>query len=163
LFDQRQSCRRIQLARQHHAEGQDQLLLRTRRANRRAGRLGQPDVGDDAMRMMRTTRGMRAMRLAPGLLLALLLATVLQAQTPSLRPLHISVGGVILDDAGKPVLLRGLNRSLTGYGNADANATDQEYAAQNQLLSMNLVRIFVNAAWWNNNVQVPIANQTYQN
>src|SRR5262249_1610042 len=46
---------------------------------------------------------------------------------------------------------------------ADANATDQEYAAQNQLLSMNLVRIFVNAAWWNNNVQVPIANQTYQN
>ena len=27
---------------------------------------------------------------------------------------------------------------------------------------MNLVRIFVNAAWWNTNVQVPIANQNYQ-
>ena len=27
---------------------------------------------------------------------------------------------------------------------------------------MNLVRIFVNAAWWNSNVQVPIANQPYQ-
>ncbi len=28
---------------------------------------------------------------------------------------------------------------------------------------MNLVRIFVNAAWWTGNVQVPIANLTYQN
>ena len=46
--------------------------------------------------------------------------------------------------------------------NADATATDADYAAQNQLLSMNLVRIFVNAAWWTNNVQVPIANQAYQ-
>src|SRR5260370_12302073 len=27
---------------------------------------------------------------------------------------------------------------------------------------MNLVRIFVNAAWWSNNVQVPIANLKYQ-
>lgn len=95
--------------------------------------------------------------------LAFLLAAGLQAQTPSLRPLYVSAGGVILDDAGKPVLLRGLNRSGTGYGNANAIATDQEYAAQNQLLSMNLVRIFVNAAWWNDNVQVPIANLTYQN
>ena len=58
--------------------------------------------------------------------------------------------------------LRGLNRSATGSGNADAAATDADYAAQNQLLSMNLVRIFVNAAWWNNNVQVPIANMGYQ-
>ncbi len=59
-------------------------------------------------------------------------------------------------------LLRGLNRSGTGSGNADATATDQEYAAQNQLLSMNLVRIFVNAAWWMSNVQVPIAGMPYQ-
>jgi len=96
---------------------------------------------------------MRAMKLALTFLfaLALLLAAALQAQTPAFRPLHVSAAGIILDDAGKPVLLRGLNRSSTGSGNADANATDQEYAAQNQLLSINLARIFVNAAWWNNN------------
>jgi uncharacterized protein (TIGR03437 family) len=70
--------------------------------------------------------------------------------------------GEILDDTGKPVALRGLNRSATGSGNADATATDADYAAQNQLLSMNLVRIFVNAAWWTNNVQVPIATTGYQ-
>src|ERR1022692_3559749 len=94
------------------------------------------------------------------LLLPLLLAPHLDAQP--LRPLHVSAGGNILDSSGKPVLLRGLNRSGTGSGNADATATDQDYAAQNKLLSMNLARIFVNATWWNNNVQVPIANQTYQ-
>src|ERR1035438_7330584 len=27
---------------------------------------------------------------------------------------------------------------------------------------MNVVRIFVNATWWNNNVQVPVAAQPYQ-
>jgi uncharacterized protein (TIGR03437 family) len=96
------------------------------------------------------------------IIIALFLAAAVQAQTPSFRPLHVSAAGIILDDSGKPVLLRGLNRSSTGYGNADANATDQDYAAQNQLLSMNLVRIFVNAAWWSNNVQVPIANLKYQ-
>ncbi len=90
----------------------------------------------------------------------LLLAAGLQAQT--FRPLHVSAGGIVEDDSGKPVLLRGLNRSGTGSGNADAAATDQEFAAQNQLLSMNLVRIFVNAAWWNGNVQVPIGGVTYQ-
>src|SRR6202049_3881360 len=99
------------------------------------------------------------MRLA----LAFLAIATLQAQTPSLRPLHVSPVGLIVDDSGKPVLLRGVNRSATGSGNADATATDQDYAAQNQLLSINLVRIFVNAAWWNSNVQVPIANTTYQN
>ncbi len=86
--------------------------------------------------------------------------SALQAQT--FLPLHVSSAGIILDSTGKPVLLRGLNRSGTGSGNAEATSTDAEYAAQNQLLSMNLVRLFVNAAWWNNNVQVPIANQTYQ-
>jgi uncharacterized protein (TIGR03437 family) len=96
------------------------------------------------------------------IMIALFLAAAVQAQTPSFRPLHVSTAGIILDDAGKPVLLRGLNRSATGSGNADATATDQDYAAQNQLLSMNLVRIFVNAAWWSNNVQVPIANLKYQ-
>ena len=54
--------------------------------------------------------------------------------------------GIIVDDSGNPVLLRGLNRSATGSGNADANSTDADYAAANKLLSMNLVRIFVNAA-----------------
>ncbi len=102
------------------------------------------------------------MTLTRALLPALLLGTFLQAQTPSFRPLHVSPAGFILDDAGKPVLLRGLNRSGTGSGNADASATDPDYAAQNRLLSMNLVRIFVNAAWWNSNVPVPIANQKYQ-
>jgi uncharacterized protein (TIGR03437 family) len=91
-----------------------------------------------------------------------LLAAALQAQTNALRPLHVSPVGEILDDSGKPVALRGLNRSATGSGNADATATDADYAAQNQLLSMNLVRIFVNAAWWTNKVQVPIANTDYQ-
>ena len=94
--------------------------------------------------------------------ISFLLAGALQAQTPTLRPLHVSSLGIILDDTGKPALLRGLNRSSTGSGSADAAATDADYAAQNQLLSMNLVRIFVNAAWWTNNVQVPIANQGYQ-
>jgi len=91
---------------------------------------------------------------------ALVCVPVLRAQT--FHPLHVSPVGIIVDDSGNPVLLRGLNRSGTGSGNADATATDADYAAQNQLLSMNLVRIFVNAAWWNSNVQVPIANQNYQ-
>src|SRR5437660_11364609 len=95
-------------------------------------------------------------------IILLLLVAALQAQTPVFRPLHVSASGIILDDTGKPVLLRGLNRSSTGSGNADATASDQEYAAQNQLLSMNLMRIFVNAAWWPSNVQVPIANLKYQ-
>ena len=94
------------------------------------------------------------------LLLPLLLAPHLDAQP--LRPLHVSAGGNILDDSNKPVLLRGLNRSGTGSGNADATATDADYATQNKLLPMNLVRIFVNAAWWSGNVQVPIGNLTYQ-
>src|SRR6202049_1660513 len=94
--------------------------------------------------------------------LVLLFAAALHAQTTSLRPLQVSPAGIILDDSGKPALLRGLNRSATGSGNADATATDADYAAENQLLSMNLVRIFVNAAWWTNNVQVPIASQPYQ-
>ena len=96
------------------------------------------------------------------LIVATFLAGVLQAQTTSFRPLHVSPAGIIVDDSGNPVVLRGLNRSGTGSGNADATSTDADYAAQNQLLSMNLVRIFVNAAWWNNNVQVPIANVGYQ-
>lgn len=94
--------------------------------------------------------------------IALFLTGALQAQTPSFHPLHVSPAGIILDDSGKPIFLRGLNRSATGSGNADATTTDADYAAQNQLLSMNLVRIFVNATWWNNNVQVPIANLAYQ-
>ncbi len=94
------------------------------------------------------------------LALAMLFGTALGAQT--LPPLHVSPSGIILDDSGKPALLRGLNRSATGSGNADATATDADYAAQNQLLSMNLVRIFVNVVWWNNNFQVPIANVGYQ-
>jgi hypothetical protein len=89
--------------------------------------------------------------------IAFLLAAALQAQTPALPPLHVSDSGFILDDSGNPALLRGLNRAGTGSGNADATATDADYAAQNQLLSMNLVRIFVNATWWNSNVPVPIA------
>ncbi len=96
------------------------------------------------------------------MVIGLLLAAAIQAQSPTFRPLHVSPAGIILDDAGKPVALRGLNRSGTGSDNADATATDADYAAQNQLLSMDLVRIFVNAAWWNSNVPVPIANQPYQ-
>lgn len=102
------------------------------------------------------------MRIALAIYIALFIVLAIPARSQALRPLHISPGGFILDGSGKPVLLRGLNRSGTGSGNADSTATDQDYAAQNQLLSMNLVRIFVNAAWWNNNVQVPIANQPYQ-
>jgi len=87
----------------------------------------------------------------------------LHAQAPVFRPLHVSSAGIIQDDLGHPVVLHGLNRSATGYGNADANATDRDYQQQNQLLSMNVVRIFVNSAWWTNNVPVPIAGTTYQN
>ena len=94
-------------------------------------------------------------------LAAFALAGSLWAQG-GLRPLHVSAGGAILDDSGKPVALRGVNRGGTGSGNAEANSTDAEYAAQNQLLSMNLVRLFVNAAWWNANVQVPIGGSKYQ-
>ena len=98
------------------------------------------------------------------ILIAVLLisAAPAQAQTPTLRPLHVTAGGVVADDTGTPVILRGLNRGGTGSGNADANATEQEYAAQNQLLSMNAIRIFVNAAWWNGNVKVPIGGLAYQ-
>jgi uncharacterized protein (TIGR03437 family) len=94
--------------------------------------------------------------------IALLVAAAAIAPAQTFAPLHVSPVGIIVDNSGNPVLLRGLNRSGTGSGNADANATDADYAAQNQLLSMNLVRIFVNAAWWNSNVMVPIANQNYQ-
>ncbi len=97
------------------------------------------------------------------LALSLLLSAHVDAQTaPTFHPLSVSPGGAIVDDSGHPVLLRGLNRSATGSGNADATAGDADYAAQNQLLSMNLVRIFVNANWWNNNLNVPIANLAYQ-
>jgi uncharacterized protein (TIGR03437 family) len=97
------------------------------------------------------------------LILTLLSVIVaLNAQTVALHPLHVSSAGTIVDDSGNPAKLRGLNRSATGSGNADAIATDADYAAQNQLLSMNMVRVFVNAAWWTNNVQVPIANLKYQ-
>jgi len=89
-----------------------------------------------------------------------LFAVPLLAQT--FRPLHVTSSGIVADDSGKPALLRGLNRGATGSGNADAAATDSDYAAQNQLLSINLVRVFVNAAWWNANLPVPIANQPYQ-
>jgi len=92
----------------------------------------------------------------------LLLGAAACAQNPGFRPLHVSSAGMIVDDSGKAVALRGLNRSGTGSGNAEATSTDAEYAAQNQLLSMNLVRIFVNASWWNSNVQVPIAGAAYQ-
>lgn len=84
----------------------------------------------------------------------------LLAQT--FRPLHVTSSGIVADNSAKAALLGGLNRGATGSGNADATATDSDYAVQNQLLSMNLVRIFVNAAWWNANLQVPIANQPYQ-
>ena len=96
------------------------------------------------------------------IIVLLFVIAAVNAQTPTLHPLHVSSSGIILDDSGKPALLRGLNRSATGSGNADATATDADYAAQNQLLSMNLVRIFVNATWWTSNVQVPIANLKYQ-
>ena len=78
--------------------------------------------------------------------ISFLLAGALQAQTPTLRPLHVSSLGIILDDTGKPALLRGLNRSSTGSGSADAAATDADYAAQNQLLSINMVRISVSCS-----------------
>ena len=93
---------------------------------------------------------------------AVLAAAALHAQTAQLRPLHVSAQGSILDDAAKPVLLRGVNRSGTGSGNAEGGATDAEYAAESQLLGSNLVRILVNAAWWIANVQVPLANLKYQ-
>ena len=95
-----------------------------------------------------------------GIVLLAAASAIAPAQT--FHPLHVSPVGIIVDDSGKPVLLRGINRSGTGSGNADANSTDADYAAQNKLLSMNLVRVFVNAAWWNANVQVPIAGQNYQ-
>jgi uncharacterized protein (TIGR03437 family) len=97
------------------------------------------------------------MRMAAGLVLV----AALHAQV-ALHPLQVSPGGMVVNDAGTPVILRGLNRSGTASGNADATATDAEYAAQNQLLPMNVVRIFVNATWWNSNVAVPIANLKYQ-
>lgn len=84
------------------------------------------------------------------------------AAAQSLAPLHVSPAGQILDNANKPVFLRGLNRSQTAAGNADANSTDAQYAAENQAISMNVIRIFVNATWWTSNVQVPIAGQAYQ-
>lgn len=107
--------------------------------------MGESDVGDHAMRVA----------------LVFLIAGALKAQ-PALPALHVSPNGAILDSNNNVVLLRGVNRSGTGSGNADATTTDAQYAAQNQLLSMNLVRIFVNTAWWTGNVQVPIANLAYQ-
>ena len=54
------------------------------------------------------------MRTTTLLFAAVLQAASLLAQTPTLRPLHVSPAGIILDDLGKPVLLRGLSRSATG-------------------------------------------------
>jgi len=111
---------------------------------------------------LRSLMSHSTLRITGALAAAMLLSVSLPAQTASFRPLHVSPAGIIVDNSGNPVVLRGLNRSATGSGNADATATDEDYAAQNQLLSMNLVRIFVNAAWWNSNVAVPIANVAYQ-
>jgi uncharacterized protein (TIGR03437 family) len=113
--------------------------------------MGQPHVGDHAM-------SATAIRTA----VALLLASTAFVSAQTFAPLQVSPFGIIVDNTGKPVLLRGLNRSGTGSGNADATATDADYGAQNQLLSINLVRIFVNATWWNQNLMVPIASQNYQ-
>jgi hypothetical protein len=107
-------------------------------------------VGDDAVKVARIV------------LLAHLAAGFVWSQAAVFRPLQVSPAGTIVNDLGNPVRLRGLNRSGTGSGNADANAADADYAAQNQLLSMNVVRIFVNTAWWSANVQVPIAGVGYQ-
>jgi hypothetical protein len=80
----------------------------------------------------------------------------------SLPPLHVTANGAIVDNQNQPVFLRGINRSGVGSGNADATTTDADYAAASQLLSMNLVRLFVNTDWWMNNVTVPIADMKYQ-
>src|ERR1035438_2512111 len=119
-------------------QGQDQLLLRARPPDRRASRMGEPDVGDHAMKLALESVGSGAAnsgrsRLSAGVFLGLLLTAAVEAQT--LHPLHVSPQGMILDDTGKPVLLRGLNRSGTGSGTADAASTDADYAAQNKLLS----------------------------
>ena len=58
------------------------------------------------------------MRILVRIAFSFLLATALHSQTTALRPLHVSAAGEILDDSGKPVALRGLNRSATGSGNA---------------------------------------------
>jgi hypothetical protein len=98
------------------------------------------------------------------LFVVMFLAGALRAQPGerALDPLHVSPAGVIVDSQENPVVLSGLNRSGTGSGNADATATSQDYFEQSGLLAADLVRILVNAAWWNNNVQVPIANMGYQ-
>jgi len=68
--------------------------------------------------------------------------------------LHVA-NGQIVNDAGKPVFLRGLNTAGLEYGNGTAGFTQARINAFASNFSMNLWRVCINVSWWNNNVLMP--------
>lgn len=81
----------------------------------------------------------------------------------SLPALSVNPSGRIVDVNNKIVYLRGMNTAGTEFG--DGTGVDLSQARFNALtryLNINLIRLAINASWWNNNSAIPTGN-TYQN
>ena len=80
--------------------------------------------------------------------------------------LHVSNGDIVTD-TGCIVNLKGFNWSQIEFGNAvggnsKTKISEQGIAWYSQTFHMNAWRIPVNSTWWNENVEVPLANMNYQ-
>jgi hypothetical protein len=75
--------------------------------------------------------------------------------------LHVSNGRVV-DDRGNAVHLRGLNTAGLEYGDGVAKYTQARIQAFSNLFNMDLWRVPINVAWWNNNVFMPDGVTHYQ-
>lgn len=72
--------------------------------------------------------------------------------------------GHIVDTNNCIVILRGFNTIGTEYGNANGanDVSDAVIANFNQTFNMNLIRLNLNAYWWNTNPYVSYASMNYQ-
>ncbi|QBD81755.1 hypothetical protein EPA93_39600 [Ktedonosporobacter rubrisoli] len=80
--------------------------------------------------------------------------------------LHVS-SGFIMDDKNCIVTLKGFNWSQLEFGNGIGGSqktriSEDALAWYNQTFQMNVWRIPLNATWWNQNVEVPLAGMRYQ-
>lgn len=80
--------------------------------------------------------------------------------------LHVSQGGLV-DEKNCAVTLTGFNWSQLEFGNGvgggnQTKITQERMAWFNQTFRMNVWRIPVQAYWWNQNVDVPLAGMKYQ-
>ncbi len=80
--------------------------------------------------------------------------------------LHVS-RGYVLDDKGCIVDLRGLNWAQLEFGNAVGGGLETRISAEgiawySQTLHTNVWRFPINATWWNEDVDVPLAAMPYR-